>query len=692
MYYVIQVVPLVLAVVAIVLGLAAIVLALVGWWRMRVNIRELRAHVSQMKQSQSSLACNTIGSQYVNTGTLTLTTTVPPVGLHADATSDHGYSTPTSFSNYGGSTSAESLYTYHTGSSQIAVTRSPRAPTFTLTHGGRRVDVYEPSGSTVTTTPGAYRLAQLIKWPQIPSPNGQPSRGDPTRDSDLEETSELEAINLRAIGQQNYSHESSLNNLAPTLIKLKPRRKSQEGVHRVNQQSLQRSTSVPQNILLRTHSMNNTQAVHGAKLNSQTQRIYDANQARMGHDDNQNSQSQEIHGGNQNSQTQPVQSNNRNSQSQGVHVNERGQAQGVYCSNQNNQPIVHNVNHTGQKIPNLTHQNSLPLITSVPRTNQTERLKTGSQPNLEGASSPGAEQMSSPSRSSENVPDASRTSSSQPEVRDLSIEQLPKQNTSDQFHMKNTNTGSIPVSKNREDPPGKNRHEATVERSGSTLKRQEKPPMGYGSGDTVGMSTTKRIGPAGGSISFHGILLEMPPGALSAQYDIKVGLVWGSAYRPPLATQQAQLSPLVVCEPHGLSLLRPCKLRIPHCARNVLNEWNFDVLKSEVGVQDGRVAWTPITLDDYVDRTFKDHCLCLNLLHFSMYTLVGEDNGGRNAAKLVRLMASVAPPSQQGELTVTVACVNDYSKRDTDVAEVRKKTKYLVFYIFIFDILECDLF
>ena len=101
-----------------------------------------------------------------------------------------------------------------------------------------------------------------------------------------------------------------------------------------------------------------------------------------------------------------------------------------------------------------------------------------------------------------------------------------------------------------------------------------------------GMYMSKNIGPEGGSISIQGAKLTIPLGALTVSTSIRLGVVWKPNGAPPLGSQQALLSSVVACEPHGLQFDVPVNLEIQHCAQ-MRKDWELCIMRSNTSVRQG---------------------------------------------------------------------------------------------------------
>ena len=100
-----------------------------------------------------------------------------------------------------------------------------------------------------------------------------------------------------------------------------------------------------------------------------------------------------------------------------------------------------------------------------------------------------------------------------------------------------------------------------------------------------GMYMSKTIGPDGGSVSIQGAKLTIPVNALTVSTEIRLGVVWNGG--PQLEPQQALLSSVVACEPHGLVFEVPVNLEIQHSAQ-ITTEWELCIMRSNTSVFQGK--------------------------------------------------------------------------------------------------------
>ena len=182
------------------------------------------------------------------------------------------------------------------------------------------------------------------------------------------------------------------------------------------------------------------------------------------------------------------------------------------------------------------------------------------------------------------------------------------------------------------------------------------------------MFISKSIGKngAGGTIELYGVRLEIPSGALSKSQKICLGVMWTADHqpqKPKLGQQEAILSPIVSCEPHGLQLKKDAILTLPHCAHEVSKNWKVNGWCSQTSTS-AKTDWTRLKIDD-VDISRRHIKIKTN--HFTLYTVSGEAT--MVAEKWVELIA-FAPLLTGKQLPIRVYCLNDYTDdeaRDTKV-------------------------
>lgn len=179
---------------------------------------------------------------------------------------------------------------------------------------------------------------------------------------------------------------------------------------------------------------------------------------------------------------------------------------------------------------------------------------------------------------------------------------------------------------------------------------------------TKGMFVRKNMNSDGGEINIQGVGLKIPKNALQDEREICVGIVWGDKHLIHLTSQQALLSPIVVCEPHNVRFSKPVELTIDHCAMNIRSNWNVKLMTSETSVMED-VKWRELTIADYDSRIIGETNVKIELKHFTLYAVVGESVATRCAAKLTRLVAFSPPLQAEKDFKVRVYCVNNYDQQ-----------------------------
>ncbi|XP_074167107.1 UNC5C-like protein [Sminthopsis crassicaudata] len=129
-----------------------------------------------------------------------------------------------------------------------------------------------------------------------------------------------------------------------------------------------------------------------------------------------------------------------------------------------------------------------------------------------------------------------------------------------------------------------------------------------------------------------GISLFIPPGAvaLGRREQVSLTLVWDLSDAPSLSSTQALVSPVVACNPHGASFLKPCMLTFKHCAQNPAYAC---IYSSNTALLDAK-DWKP--LGEPGAHTSRDECR-ISLSHFSLYTCVLEAPSACDARKWLQL-------------------------------------------------------
>lgn len=181
----------------------------------------------------------------------------------------------------------------------------------------------------------------------------------------------------------------------------------------------------------------------------------------------------------------------------------------------------------------------------------------------------------------------------------------------------------------------------------------------------------KTVDSSGGKLEISGITLRIPRGALSAPTLITLGVVWEEKFNPVLSRKKSLLSPIILCQPCGLTFKTPVTLTFPHCAENVKEDWNVTIMKRDGDLQDPNV-WTDVGFEDFSERSITVNEINLKLNHFTLYTCIGESREDKIAAKHVHLVGFVSPLSPGSLFKPRIYCLNNY-KELKDVETVVNK-------------------
>ncbi|XP_023931638.1 helicase with zinc finger domain 2-like [Lingula anatina] len=115
-----------------------------------------------------------------------------------------------------------------------------------------------------------------------------------------------------------------------------------------------------------------------------------------------------------------------------------------------------------------------------------------------------------------------------------------------------------------------------------------------------------------------GVSLYVPPGALESQTLITLGITRREQDKLPVGPDQAQTSPVVFCEPHGLMFKKMIFLTISHCIPDVhgLNTQK-NIWSSETGF-DECCDWK-LLKDNYFSMFLHNRCI-IGLHHFTKHS------------------------------------------------------------------------
>ncbi|XP_035292378.1 UNC5C-like protein isoform X1 [Cricetulus griseus] len=152
--------------------------------------------------------------------------------------------------------------------------------------------------------------------------------------------------------------------------------------------------------------------------------------------------------------------------------------------------------------------------------------------------------------------------------------------------------------------------------------------------------SAREVDHRGGCLMLHdtGISLFIPPGAVAVgrQERVSLVLVWDLTDAPSLSHRQGLVSPVVACDPHGASFLKPCTLTFKHCAQQPSQACAYNSNTSLLDAKDWRPLGRPKACIS------RDECRIL-LSHFSLYTCILEAPLGQTARKWLQLAVFCSP-------------------------------------------------
>ncbi|XP_071954495.1 netrin receptor UNC5C-like isoform X2 [Antedon mediterranea] len=156
------------------------------------------------------------------------------------------------------------------------------------------------------------------------------------------------------------------------------------------------------------------------------------------------------------------------------------------------------------------------------------------------------------------------------------------------------------------------------------------------------------IGPRGGRLSVPnaGISVFVPEGAVPKGYSEELYITYNreTMDKPKLNSRQTMLTPIIICGPASMTLVKPMILTSSHCAAQISSDWKYSIYYSK-GQSRTSSSWEKIaTLGEETINTSVycqlNHDTCSMVVdHLGWYCLVGEPNHDRHPMKLLQLAA-----------------------------------------------------
>ncbi|XP_050302029.1 netrin receptor UNC5B isoform X2 [Anthonomus grandis grandis] len=163
-----------------------------------------------------------------------------------------------------------------------------------------------------------------------------------------------------------------------------------------------------------------------------------------------------------------------------------------------------------------------------------------------------------------------------------------------------------------------------------------------------------------------GVNLLVPEGAISRsrKQEIFLSILNEDCFRPKLAENLTQLSPVVSCGPN-VSLNKAVVLKLPHCAELMRGNWIISILQSDCSDSQWQNAVTlgQETINSNVFCQLDASSAFLVTECLSRFVMVGKSAPGFNGVK--RLKLAVFAPKLCFQTTIDY-CVRVYILEDTD--------------------------
>ena len=176
-----------------------------------------------------------------------------------------------------------------------------------------------------------------------------------------------------------------------------------------------------------------------------------------------------------------------------------------------------------------------------------------------------------------------------------------------------------------------------------------------------GIFIHKTVGPDGGTMSISGIKLTVPKGALDSPVLLTIGVLWDENFFPTLTKKETMLSPIVLCQPSGIQFNAPLTISFPHSAVNIIEDWNVKILKRNGNLTED-TEWSQTNSTETFEIQKDDASLTLRLVHFTLYTCIGESKSGKTAAKAVQVVAFAGSPKRGDFFKPIFYFLNNYKE------------------------------
>ncbi|ELU09598.1 hypothetical protein CAPTEDRAFT_229366 [Capitella teleta] len=174
---------------------------------------------------------------------------------------------------------------------------------------------------------------------------------------------------------------------------------------------------------------------------------------------------------------------------------------------------------------------------------------------------------------------------------------------------------------------------------------------------------------AGGRLQLpdSGVSITIPEGAIkkNCSEEIFLAVSRDDKDRPKLTDSQTVLSPVVVCGPLGLELLKPMVISFEHCASIKHGQWSLSICSSTTPYDEPPRWQRMCTLGEETINTpmyiqmDSGQCHIMTDVSLRRYTLIGEPSMAGKAIKILRLAAFAPAVTSSVDYNVRVYFVED---------------------------------
>ncbi|XP_066944513.1 LOW QUALITY PROTEIN: netrin receptor UNC5B-like [Macrobrachium rosenbergii] len=185
------------------------------------------------------------------------------------------------------------------------------------------------------------------------------------------------------------------------------------------------------------------------------------------------------------------------------------------------------------------------------------------------------------------------------------------------------------------------------------------------------------------SLAEYGVALTIPEGALPRDtcHQIYIAAKSHPQSGPPLSDRQTLLSPVVMCGPANVQLLKPAVLSFEHCASLQHATWQVHIFSADTLVRCNinEPSWFRLItigeerIDTPVLTQLDGSQVHLMMETLQQFVLVGESAGSNAAVKQLKVVAAAPPPTASGALNVSISITHDTTAGLASITQIERK-------------------